>query len=191
MTRSGSLFAKFNRIFFVLVFGFFAAGCFLTAPLSFAKVDEKKIDRNTQAYAHFMMGFIFDYQKQLNRGIEEYAKALEYAENPAWIYLRIARNYLNLRDYKKAKSYADKALELNPGLLEARQVLVFIYTYESNYDKAISECKEILRLNPRNKTVLLSLADLLVFQGASVEAVDIYKRLIAEEELPLLYFNLG
>ncbi len=191
MTRSGSLFSNFNRAIFIFVFGFFAAGCFLAAPLSFAKVDERKIGRNAQAYAHFMMGFIFDYQKQLDKGIEEYTEALEYTEDPAWIYLRIAKDYLNLRDCEKAKSYADKALELDPGLLEARQILVFIYTYESNYDKAISECKEILKLSPRNKTVFLSLADLLVLQGANEEAIDIYKRLIDEEELPLLYFNLG
>jgi len=63
-----------------------------------AKVDaiNEQIDRDRKAYAHFMMGLIFDRQREPDKGIAEYNKALEYNEGASWIYLRIAQDYLNL-----------------------------------------------------------------------------------------------
>ncbi len=180
---------KFTSIFLVIIF--LILGCLEYSSLSYAKSNEGQSSNNSNIYAHYMMGIIYDRQGEFQKAIEEYKQALEYATDKVPIYIKIGRNYLKLNKTDEAKSYINKAIKLSPEDIETHSLLALLYTKESEYGKAASEYKKVIEISPENKIALASLADIYVLEGKNKQAIEIYKELIKKEELPVLYFNLG
>ena len=167
---------KLTSTFLVIIF--LILGCLEHSSLSYAKSNEAQSSNNSNTYAHYMMGIIYDRQGELQKAIEEYKQALEYATDKALIYIKIGRNYLKLNKIDEAKSYINKAIKLRPEDIETHSLLALLYTKESEYGKAASEYKKVIEINPENKIALASLADLYVLEGKNKQAIEIYKELI-------------
>ena len=69
-------------------------------------------------------------------------------------------------------------LEKNSENIELRQYLILAYLKTGDQDRAISEIREVLKIQPNNVKLLLQLARLYENQGRFEEALSIYSKVI-------------
>jgi adenylate cyclase len=88
----------------------------------------------------------------------------------------------------KAIQLVQKALTVDENLAEARGFLVFLYTQNREYEKAIAEGERAVALYPGDATVLYYYAASLHFGGRSEESIPLFKKTIRLNPVGA-YFN--
>ena len=171
-----------------------------------AKEPEKKT--NPDAYNAFLLGnHFYDLagKEDFERAINYYEQALVIDSNyaPAWVGLskvHFSQGYMGylsgsemINCYSKARSEAQKALLLNPNLVEAYEVIGWIKMgYDWDWASSNDFIKKALQLGPGKASVIGSAASLAATLGQFNEAVTLLKRSIDIDPVrPLGYLNLG
>lgn len=159
----------------------------------------KRYTENKEAYSLFLKGRYFwnrRYEGGLNRAIEYFNQAI--AKDPLY-----AIAYSGIADclcliglwgfqppkevYPKAKAAAEKALEIDESLSEARSSLGFINAfYAWDWHAAEREFKIALELNPRYATAHSWYSLYLAGMGRFEEAIDEQKRALELDPLSLI-----
>lgn len=159
----------------------------------------KRYTENREAYSLFLKGRYFwnrRYEGGLNRAIEYFNQAI--AKDPLY-----AIAYSGIADclcliglwgfqppkeiYPKAKAAAEKALEIDESLSEARSSLGFINAfYAWDWHAAEREFKIALELNPRYATAHSWYSLYLAGMGRFEEAIDEQKRALELDPLSLI-----
>ncbi|MFH1995937.1 MAG: tetratricopeptide repeat protein [Candidatus Omnitrophota bacterium] len=149
--------------------------------------------REGKAFSHYIMGVLYDNEGELDKAIEEYAKALaNEKEEVSRIHMRLAIDHLLTRNQEKAVEHLVIAKNLDSENSKARFLLALIYTSDGKFDAAQNEYEEVIQFDPDDLRALANLADLLVVQEKVAEAAYVYERLIEKgEDSYLLHFNLG
>jgi len=137
---------------------------------------------------------IYQQQKKDSLAFQEARVLLRINPNQEGLYSYIF-DYLNTRgDYKQIQEIMEAGLKKNSGNLELRQYLILAYLKTGDHDKAISEIREILKVQPNNIKLLLQLARLYENQGRPEEALGIYGKVInlspGHEEAEEAYLRL-
>ena len=83
------------------------------------------------------------------------------------------------KEWPQAEATLKKAIELDPGLAPAYDLLVGIYLETGKADQAMRELQTILTKSPQNKAALMTLASLEETQGAFEKARDTYEKLLS------------
>ncbi len=121
----------------------------------------KRETENTEAYQLYLKGRFFWSQRGpgLLRGLEYFKKALEEDPSYALAYSGLADSYAllgwygnlpALEAFPRAKSAAQRALEIDPTLAEAHSTLGYIlYNYDLDPVAAHREFQQAIDLNPR------------------------------------------
>jgi tetratricopeptide (TPR) repeat protein len=164
-----------------------------SAPAGMTAAEAKR----AEAYFHFSMARVLDQNQDWDESIKSYRKALEISPNDPDIYSAMARTYLNQRNREEAIKAAQKAVELNPNSLGAHKLLGDIYissiqalqnsrqvspaALRENFDKAIREFEEIVRIEPTGREGYLMLGQLYRINDQADKAADIYKRFLGIE----------
>ncbi|MEP6704314.1 MAG: tetratricopeptide repeat protein [Acidobacteriota bacterium] len=121
----------------------------------------KKYTDNNEAYQLYLKGN-YHYAKRTKgdilKGIEYFEQAIQLDPNFALAYVAISESYATMPAYPylspneafpKAKSAAQKALEIDPSLAEAHTVLGFsLAAFDWNWVEAEREFKRAIELNP-------------------------------------------
>ena len=81
------------------------------------------------------------------------------------------------QNFQIALRSAKKAVALQPTLVPARDVLAKLYLQAGQTQAAISQCREILKLDPKDQTALYRLIQTLRKTGNTNEIPDLLKRL--------------
>jgi tetratricopeptide (TPR) repeat protein len=81
------------------------------------------------------------------------------------------------RNFQTALRSAKKAVALQPTLVPARDVLAKLYLQARQTQAAIDQCREILKLDPKDQTALYHLIQTLRKTGNTNEIPDLLKRL--------------
>jgi len=81
------------------------------------------------------------------------------------------------RNFQTALRSAKKAVALQPTLVPARDVLAKLYLQAGQTQAAIDQCREILKLDPKDQTALYHLIQTLRKTGNTNEIPDLLKRL--------------
>ena len=152
----------------------------------------KEYTENAEAYRAYLRGrTIFD--RRIENGfqqiLDEYQKAVSLDPTFALAYTGLADlfsrrgNALNGAEsqdaYKKAKIYAQKALEMDGDLAEAHSSLARIRrTADWDWEGAEKEFKRALELDPNNTTALAWYAQMLSSLGRHDEALSTIKRAV-------------
>jgi tetratricopeptide (TPR) repeat protein len=110
-------------------------------------VNDKKI--NSETAIHLFKGEMHRKDKQWDKAIAEYNKAIEVEASYAETYLRRGSAYYQEGDYDKAISDYTKAIELDPKNTEAYSCRGFLNAGKGQYDKAISDYSKAIELNPK------------------------------------------
>jgi len=164
-----------------------------SAPAGMTAAEAKR----AEAYFHFSMARVLDQNQEWDESIKAYRKVLEITPNDADIYSAMARTYLNQRNREEAIKAAQKAVEINPDSLGAHKLLGDIYissiqalqnnrqvspaALKENFDKAIKEFEEIVRIDPTGREGYLMLGQLYRINDQTDKAAELYKKFLGIE----------
>lgn len=99
-------------------------------------------------------------------------------------YMNLAGAYFSIKDFKKAERFLLISLDIYPGNTLARLYLARIYLQDKRHEEAISQLKQILKINPYNKPALTQLIQLYRENGKVEEVKSLEEDLNRIEELP-------
>jgi TolB-like protein/Tfp pilus assembly protein PilF len=169
----------------------------LKAKLSGA--DEAKVTKtstaNPEAYEAYLKGRYYWNRRtaeNLKRGIEQFKLATDRDPNFALAYVGLADCYSLLTEYAGiptsetaplARTYAERALSLDPQLGEAHTSLGFVHAHMWHWTESEREFKRALELNPNYPTAYQWYQVLLRYLGRTEEAMSMVRR--AKELDPL------
>lgn len=165
----------------------------------------KRDSQDFEAYQIYLRGRYYwnrRSQEDLQRGIAYFEQAIQRDPSNALAYAGLADSYfvraisgaLPTGDaMPKAKAAALKALELDDSLAEAHTSLAqVIANYEWNWDKAESEYRKAIELNPSYSTGHHYYATFLMAMGRHAEALEEMKKAEALDPLsPIIATFIG
>ena len=141
--------------------------------------------RSLEAYDHYLRGRHYwegRYEKGLETALRYFEKAVEMDPEYALPYTGVADSYavLGLYGYlrpqgagERAKSMAERAVELDDGLSEAHASLALYHLlYSWDWDRGGAEFRRAIELNPDNAKAHVWLGLLRAVQGRFEEAVE-------------------
>ena len=132
--------------------------------ISIIKAEKNDDNRNEMALHHFIQGEFLLNQGNYALAVLEFQDALEADPNASTIHVSIADAYRRLGKTKRAEDHLHIAIELNPGEIDARQMLGQLYLSHKRYQEAEMEFLELNRLDPYNGEYLAILGDLAKMQ---------------------------
>jgi DNA-binding winged helix-turn-helix (wHTH) protein/Tfp pilus assembly protein PilF len=176
----------------------FTAGHLLTSSSSARAVPKAVLHPETSpARQEYLAGRAAWNQRTsagLFESIEHFERAIEKDPQFALAYNGLADAYaFDIRDWKKAESMANKALEIDPRLGEPHATIGFIRTFwEWNRDAAEREFEQAIKLNPQYATAHQWYAIHLVVTGRPIEAeVEMSKAVELEPASAVMLADMG
>jgi tetratricopeptide (TPR) repeat protein len=109
--------------------------------------------------ASYILGAAYIQTKNYPSARAAFAKMFQVPPDSAAAYLFTARLLLRLDFGPVAEEYGKKAIELDPKLPLAHQLLGELYLYQSRIPEAIAQLQQELVINPGNSAVYYKLAD--------------------------------
>lgn len=154
----------------------------------------KPSTQNAAAYEQYLRGrdlfarFIFRTvaPEDCSAAIEHFQRAIELDPNFALAHDGLGAAYVNrvfkgfggAEDYERAEVAFQKALSIDPQLIEARMLMVFIYLWRGQKQKAREEVARARRENPDEPVVHFVKATLHRLDGEYGRALRSYERLM-------------
>ena len=92
-------------------------------------------------------------------------------------YTTLAGAYFSIRDYNNAEDYLMRSLKIYPNNTLARSYLATLYLQTDRTEKATSQLKEILKINPYNEPALTQLISLYRKKGNDEELKRLNEKL--------------
>lgn len=96
----------------------------------------------------------------------------------------------NVRNANLAAAYLDRYLQ-DTDDLAAEEVLINLYLNSNQQDKAIERLERRLDANPKDTTIMKSIANLLAGQGNAAEALEWYRRVVQIEPTAANNYTVG
>lgn len=109
--------------------------------------------------AAYILGICYIQTKDYPNARKAFAKMFDVPADSAASYLFTARMLLRQDFGPVAEEYAKKAVELDPKLPLAHQLLGELYLYQSKIDDAVAELRKELEVNPGYAAAYYKLAD--------------------------------
>ena len=176
----------------------------------------KPSTQNAAAYEQYLRGrdlfarFIFRTiaQEDCDAAIEHFQRAIELDPNFALAHDGLGAAYVNrvfkgfggAEDYERAEVAFKKALAIDPKLIEARMLMVFVYLWRGQKQKAREEVAQARREAPDEPVVHFVKATLHRLDGEYGRALRSYERLmrldpaahvVASYNRALVYMYMG
>ena len=111
---------------------------------------KKAISLNpNSAEAHFRLGKVLAFARKFEESLLEYNFAIRLNPIPPSNYLwSLGLSYAGIYQYEKAIEWCGKAVKQEPDDLTGRIMMTAIYSLSGNEEKAQSEAREVIRINP-------------------------------------------
>jgi len=176
----------------------------------------KPSTQNAAAYEQYLRGrdlfarFIFRTvaQQDCDAAIEHFQRAIELDPNfalaldglGACFVNRVFKGFGGAEDYERAEVAFNKALTIDPKLIEARMLMVFVYLWRGQKEKARAEVAQARREAPDEPVVHFVKATLHRLDGEYGRALRSYERLmrldpaahvVASYNRALVYMYMG
>lgn len=167
--------------------------------IDFNKVDdaERTVDKvlareKGHVDANLLKGRVFFVRRDFGSAIERFDVVVrESPRNPMAYYFR-GLSHIGKGDPRMGQQDLLKAVELNPGLLDARLILAEYYLNDRNADLARQQIDAAIAIAPRNSRVLMRLGSLKVLEKDMKGAEEVYGKIIqAEPDYAPAYVQLG
>ncbi len=120
---------------------------------------------------HYSAGKYQDMMDVLMQGVEEYPDSPELFYDLGLAYVKAGREKLAVRSY-------ERAVQLKPGLSEARMALASIYLQNKQYKKAMEHFKVLQKTNSTDPELAEKLALLYFYQKNYSEAIRYFNKAI-------------
>jgi tetratricopeptide (TPR) repeat protein len=157
---------------------------YLTAPRRLfeeaIKAYGKAIElRPFYAEAHVGLGDALAAKGEIDPAVAAYQKGLEYNPMNAKVHVSLGKIYYSEKGlyYESVTAYK-KAIDLDPGYLDARMGLAEVYEDKGLYKEAIDEYRKVVEADAKNSGALYNLA--LVYEKVDPkEAMSLWERYIS------------
>jgi tetratricopeptide (TPR) repeat protein len=175
---------RFGWLMWPLASFLFAAGCSIHSsrsdgaaaairfpPEGISKVESPdELEKRAEAHAHFLAGLSFDQNRDGEKALEEYEKALAGDPRNEDLSVELSRRYLQRKDYDKAIAVLKKAAEAPgaSGLMFAR--LSLIYLQQGKTNAAVEASRAAVKREPSSIAGYQSLFHLYRALGQTNEA---------------------
>jgi Flp pilus assembly protein TadD len=141
---------------------------------------------------HYVLGLCYSDAKRYDDARHAFAAQFGFAADSAEAYLVTARLLLRREFVDQAEVFARKALELNPALPVAHQLLGEIALAKGNVPQAVKELEAEQKLNPLDGSIYDRLGDAYVRTGQFEEARQaLNKAVLLEPNATGPYILLG
>ena len=140
-------------------------------------------DKPTQGRLYKQLGDLLVAQDNLEQAADAYAKALAASPDSFSVTDRVRMAiYLSWAD-RLGESEAElrRIINLDPKNIAARTHLARVLSWSSALNEAIVQADTVLRDSPDHKDALLVRADALQWQGRYLEAIPIYRKVLARD----------
>lgn len=121
----------------------------------------------------------YDQHQKLEEAVEFFNNEFNVTSQNVGIYNKIANKYYEKQDYKSAKVYYEKTLQLNPDADYAYRNLGMVEELLGDAENALVNYNKALELNPNFEEAIVSAAALHFDRAEYSTAGDLYNRLIA------------
>jgi tetratricopeptide (TPR) repeat protein len=98
--------------------------------------------------AHYCLSLVYEFTQQIPNAIEQLENALHFKNSDKNILNRLSAFCLASGHYEKAKSYAKRAVDVDPNNLSALTNLTLILYNLREYDEAYTTYQRILKIKP-------------------------------------------
>jgi protein O-mannosyl-transferase len=148
---------------------FFLKGNFAKAISCYQNVLQKKPNlSNTQQ----LLNEAYRLKEQLEIQIQDLEKRLRGTAEDAKIYFELGRLFRQTGRSEEALHHFRKAMDLNPGLVQALNSIIFILTEKGDYQEAIDVYKGYLKMYPRKVNIYYNIACLYARKNKIAESVQ-------------------
>ena len=140
--------------------------------------DALLIDPNS-AQARAAYAWALDFQggeANLTKAREEIERALHIDPNSALIQAYLAEILMDSspESYKEALDAAQRAVQIDPNLMEAHRALGYVWERTATYDLAMQSYEAAVRINPNLAILHISMGNMLLNQGDTNAAISSY-----------------
>lgn len=144
------------------------------------QVPQQTSQRNRDlAIQHFIDGSLQDLKGDYAKAVLEYQDALRFDQD-AGIYYALSKDYSILGKHYLAAENGKEAIRLDPQNVTYREHLAVVYLAAHELDSALSQYREILKLDSTHTEALYGLAKLYQQRGKPLDAIVTYKKLLDE-----------
>jgi Flp pilus assembly protein TadD len=141
---------------------------------------------------HYVLGLCYTDAKRYDDARRAFAAQFGFAPNSAEAYLVTARLFLRRNFAEQAALFAHKAVELNPALPAAHQLLGEIALANGNSELAVTELEAEQKVNPLDGSIYDRLGDAYVRTGEFEKAREVLdKAVLLEPNATGPYILLG
>jgi len=107
------------------------------------------------------LGWVYSKEKNFERAIKNYNKAIELNPSSAGPYNNLGNIYFLLGDRDKAIALWQRSLAINPGQVDSRLNLAIAFYYNGQLKQASDEVKKVLEIDPKNSKALVLLKQMV------------------------------
>jgi tetratricopeptide (TPR) repeat protein len=151
-----------------------------------------QIPAKTSAESYILQGNIYQKQRQHEKALAEYGKALKLKPNNPLIYHNMGLAYFYLQNHALAEEYFKKALALKPAIAESSSMLGQIYLLKKDDRSALYYFESAVRLNPQLKDAQFSIGTIYLRLGDSDRAIAAYQEAVRiDPQYAPAHYNLG
>lgn len=153
--------------------------------------ERQKLNRMT-AWDYKRQGDRYYEQKEYDKAVESYSKAIRMQANTAQFYNDRGCAYDSLGEHDQAISDYEKAIELNPDDTSAYINLGYTYNHLGKYDKAFSFLDQAINLDPEDVVAYINRGCGYCDLGEYGKAMSDFNRAMElDPKEPLAYVNRG
>jgi len=151
-----------------------------------------QIPAKTSAESYILQGNIYQKQRQHEKALAEYGKALKLKPNNPLIYHNMGLAYFYLQNHSLAEEYFKKALALKPAIAESNSMLGQIYLLKKDDRSALYYFESAARTNPRLKDVQFNIGTIYLRLGDYDRAIAAYQEAVRiDPQYAPAHYNLG
>jgi len=157
-----------------------------------ATVDKVLDKKKGHLDANLLKGRILFARKDFGNALERFDVVVRESPRNGLAYYYRGLCHIEKGEPKMGRQDLLKALEFNPGLLDARLLLAEFYLKDRNADLARQQIDAAAKISPQNPRVLIYAGSLKVLEGDLKGAEEIYSRIIqADADYAPAYTQLG
>ena len=153
------------------------------------EVNEKFVRLRSSVYCGWVSR---DRVMSTDEGLEFYRREADEKPENAVAQLHLAKVVSSvLKEYEEAREICERALELDPDLLDAHKTLGNCYLYQSENDAAIECYESALEIDPNYAPAYNNRANILMNSGDNQAAIKDYEKAIQIRPAGLYYRNMA
>jgi tetratricopeptide (TPR) repeat protein len=142
-----------------------------TTNESAARVESpEQLEKRAEAHAHYLLGLSYEQNREIDKALAEYEKALDGDPRNEELAIELSRRYIQRKDFEKAAAALKRAAHEpgNSGLMFARLSLVYLQQGKTN--AAIEASRAAIKREPSSMAGYQSLFHLHRTLGQTNEA---------------------